>query len=620
VQQAAPGSNTSTFRGALSFANDTNNPFDSTFGFSNAALGIFSSFQQASGVAEGRNGFRNIEAYAQDTWRIRRVTLDYGVRLIHEQPQHDEANVITNFLTDKWNAASAPLLYAAGCANGVYPCAGDARQAMDPRTGALLGTGSSWRIGSVVPNTGNLLNGVLTAGSGINKTGVDSPLLKAAPRFGFAYDVTGRQTLVLRGGVGLFFARGFLNATAANPPFVQDVTVRYNQLQALTSTALPIVPPQLAANEYLMPYPADTQWSSGMQMALPFATSLDVAYVGHHSWDEINNVNINAIDFGTAYLGSYQDRTLAASTTPGAQAVSVAEMVPYRGFGTVNMTISNGWRTYHSLQLAINRRFTRGLQLGFVDTISLYDRSQTAPRFQHDGSGAVTFRADQADQDKLLGNLRPVTHIMKGSFLWDLPDVGGGAGAGTRTIGAIVNNWQLSGIWSASTGSDYTVGYTYANNGTNTNLTGSPDYAARIRIVGDPGSGCSNDPLRQFTASGFAGPQPGSVGLESGNGYLRGCFQSALDLSIARRIPLAGTKAVQLRVDIFNAPNQAIVTGRNTTMNLASPAGAAAATNLPFDASGNVIAARARPNGAGFGVANAYQAPRSVQLQLRFEF
>ena len=75
-----------------------------------------------------------------------------------------------------------------------------------------------------------------------------------------------------------------------------------------------------------------------------------------------------------------------------------------------------------------------------------------------------------------------------------------------------------------------------------------------------------------------------------------------------------------MRVDIFNAPNQAIVTGRNTTVNLTNPAAATAPTNLPFDASGNVIAARARPNGAGFGVANAYQTPRSVQLQLRFEF
>lgn len=51
------------------------------------------------------------------------------------------------------------------------------------------------------------------------------------------------------------------------------------------------------------------------------------------------------------------------------------------------------------------------------------------------------------------------------------------------------------------------------------NLTGSPDFTPRIRIVGDPGSGCSGDPYRQFNAAAFQGPVVGSVALESGNNY-----------------------------------------------------------------------------------------------------
>jgi hypothetical protein len=42
--------------------------------------------------------------------------------------------------------------------------------------------------------------------------------------------------------------------------------------------------------------------------------------------------------------------------------------------------------------------------------------------------------------------------------------------------------------------------------------------------------------------------------------------------------------------------------------------------NLPFDANGQVIASRATPRGAGFGVANTYQAARSIQAQVRFSF
>ena len=57
------------------------------------------------------------------------------------------------------------------------------------------------------------------------------------------------------------------------------------------------------------------------------------------------------------------------------------------------------------------------------------------------------------------------------------------------------------------------------------NLTGSPSYAARIRVVGDPGSGCSDDQYAQFNTAAFAGPTYNSLGLESGANLLAGCFE-----------------------------------------------------------------------------------------------
>ena len=81
-----------------------------------------------------------------------------------------------------------------------------------------------------------------------------------------------------------------------------------------------------------------------------------------------------------------------------------------------------------------------------------------------------------------------------------------------------------------------------------------------------------------------------------------------------------GITSFQLRLDVFNLFNNAAVTNRNTTMQMASPSTPNVITNLPFDASGNLIDARSRPRGAGFGVATDYQAPRTVQLQLRVAF
>jgi hypothetical protein len=110
------------------------------------------------------------------------------------------------------------------------------------------------------------------------------------------------------------------------------------------------------------------------------------------------------------------------------------------------------------------------------------------------------------------------------------------------------------------------------------------------------------------------------VGLDSGLGYVRGCFASALDLAIARTIRLGGSRSLQLRLDMFNALNQAGITGRNATMSVSSPATPGDILNLPFDQNGNLIDARSRPRGAGFGVATQYQAPRTLQWQIRYSF
>jgi hypothetical protein len=210
---------------------------------------------------------------------------------------------------------------------------------------------------------------------------------------------------------------------------------------------------------------------------------------------------------------------------------------------------------------------------------------------------------------------------MRGNFVWDLPDLRS-SGIGLKTLGYVINDWQLSGIWAGATGSPYSITPGFQSGGGNMNLTGSPDYAARIRIAGDPGSGCSDDVLRQFNATAFQGPTTNSVGLESGTNYLKGCFRSALDLSIARNIRFGGGRTVQLRVDVFNVPNAAIVTNRNMTVNFVNPAtDTTTITNLPYDlATGAVIDARSRPRGAGAGVATNYQNPRTVQAQVRISF
>src|SRR5262245_45633808 len=160
-----------------------------------------------------------------------------------------------------------------------------------------------------------------------------------------------------------------------------------------------------------------------------------------------------------------------------------------RGYGSITQRGDYGWRTYHSLQLSVQRRMSRGLSFGFTDTISLSDRQNVLPRFQHDAQGNISLRSDQAQADKLLGDSLTPTHTARTNVIWQLPNLTRGNGI-FKAVGAVVNDWQLAGVWSATSGTPYSVAFQYQSGGGNVNLTGSPDFSPRIRVNGDAGRGC----------------------------------------------------------------------------------------------------------------------------------
>jgi hypothetical protein len=616
--------------GALNFANDTNNPLDSGFGFANAALGVFTQYQQQSKFIQGAHKYKNVEWFIQDNWKVsNRFTLDYGMRFIHQQPQHDSYQQAANFFLDQWDQSQAPVLYHPACPGG-GTCATNVRQARDPRTGALMGPNTGVLIATIVPNSGNIANGVIQAGQGIAKENYTWPFLAFSPRIGAAYDVSGTQKFVIRGNFGLFTDRPEGNHSVnqmGNPPFSTTATVRNATLQNLGANPVTTVP-QLAIFQYDAALPTSTQWSTGFQMALPWASAIDVSYVGEHRYNLLTQFNqpvdINAPDFGAAYLPQNQDPTRAPSSVPGENAVSTDLMRPIRGFGAINLQWPMFWTDYHSVQMSFNRRFRDGFQFGFNYTLGLSQTgtntlsANSGMRLQHNADGTYEIRADWEQAEDLLkdNGIRP--HVLKGNFIWDLPGIDGSSAA-MRVLGAVVNDWQISGIYTGASGSTYDIGYSYQSGGSNQNLTGSPSYAARIRIVGDPGSGCSDNQYAQFNMAAFAGPTYNSLGLESGRNYMRGCFENNFDFAVARNIRLGGSRQLQLRADIFNAFDIVTITGRNTTLQMNNPVNQTI-RNSQFLADGSVNPARVRPQDAGFGAATGAAALRSIQLQIRLQF
>ena len=625
-----------TFQGYVNFGNDTNNFLDTGFGFANAAVGVFTQYLQASNFIEGHMIYNNTEFYLQDNWKMnRRLTLDYGVRFTRQQPQYDRFQQMSNFFPELWDASKVPVFYVAGCSNGAAACSGNARNAMDPRTGRILvvpgAANSQAAIGTPIPNTGDLLNGIRRAGDGIAKTGYTWPNLVVGPRFGVAYDLTDNQTLVLRGGGGLFYDRPDGNTVFSipgNPPIATSQDLRNGQLQTIGTGLNPVGVPALVIFQYDAKVPASWQWQGGVQMALPWATTLDVSYVGNRGVNRLGafqggtTVNLNAVDFGAAYQPQNQDPTLAGSTTvPGAAAYTANLLRPFRGLSNLNQNTTDFWDQYHSLQLSLNRRYRNGLSFGANYTwgISFVGNTGLQKRLQHAPDGTISVRPDQAAYEELNRNLDPRPHYLKANAVWDLPNLPADGGGVARAVGRVVNDWRIAGVLTAGSGTAYDLSYSYRDNGGNVNLTGSPDYGARIVYLGDPGSGCTENQYVQFNTAAVTGPTYGSLGLESARNILRGCPDKTVDLALMREIRVGGDRRLEFRLDVFNAFNTVVINARQTQVQYNSPTDLTV-RNSQARADGSIDPARSTPRTAGFGAATGAQAMRNVQLQFRFRF
>src|SRR5262249_37802112 len=411
-----------------------------------------------------------------------------------------------------------------------------------------------------------------------------------------------------------------------NPPIATAQDLRNGQLQTLGSGLSTVGVPALVTFQYNAKVPASWQWQGGVQMALPWATTFDVSYVGNRGVNRLGafqggtTVNLNAADFGAAYLPRNQDPTLAGSSTvPGATAYTTNLLRPYAGLSNVNQNTTDFWDLYHSLQIAVNRRFRNGFAFGANYTwgISFTGNTGLQKRLQHTPDGRISVRADQAEYQRLNRNLNVRPHYLKANAIWALPNLRASGSNAARVVGLALNDWQIAGVLTAASGPVYDLSYSYKDNGGNVNLTGSPDYAAKIIFIGDPGSGCSSDPYRQFNTAAVTGPTYGSLGLESGRNILRGCPDKTVDLALMREIRVGGDRRLEFRLDVFNAFNTVVINARQGQVQYNTPTDLTV-RNSETLANGSLDPTRLTPRTAGFGAATGAQALRTLQLQLRF--
>jgi hypothetical protein len=351
----------------------------------------------------------------------------------------------------------------------------------------------------------------------------------------------------------------------------------------------------------------------------------DVTYVGNRGVNLMGafqggqRQNLNSVDYGAAYLPQNQDPTLGTNAVPGQTAYTSNLLRPFRGLAGVEENQTAFYDIYHSVQMNLNRRFRGGFSFGanYTYGISLKGNTGLNLRMQHGPDGKISIRSDQAQFEKQNETLDVRPHLFKANGIWNSPNMGGKPAA----LRLLVRDWQVSTVMTFGSGAAYNLGYSYQNNGSNVNITGSPDWAGKVTLANDLGSGCSDNQFGQFKASAVRGPAYGSLGLESGRNYLRGCMNKNVDLSLVRRIRVSTSEKyqVEIRADVFNAGNFVVINGRNNSVQFDNPASMTVVNNQ-FNADGSVNQARLQPKNAGFGAANSAQALRTLQLQLRLRF
>jgi hypothetical protein len=181
-----------------------------------------------------------------------------------------------------------------------------------------------------------------------------------------------------------------------------------------------------------------------------------------------------------------------------------------------------------------------------------------------DTSGVSPYFSPKSRNYGRLAYDRP--HVFVSNFYYDLPAFG--KMMGSRPAGWFLDNWNLSGIWSVSSGSPYTPGLGWT---TSTEVTGSTE-GARVNIVGS----CAGpkDFYQWFNTGMVAPPVIGKWGdpnvtmANFGNAGVNVCRNPGMnnwDFAIGKRVPIwKEGRYIQFRTELFNAFNHTQFSGLDT--------------------------------------------------------
>lgn len=517
----SPFTNTNT-RGSLNFNdNFTNDPGTNSggAGIATMLLGYSTSGSRGFLITPYYLSSYEYAAFVQDDWKVNsRLTVNLGLRYDLFEAPSEKRNHITNF---------------------------------DPSTDTLIYAGT---------------NGVS------DTVNVETPTKNFQPRIGFAYDLFGRGSTVMRGGFAMSYFPLMPSGSAflgQNVPYT--VSQNYNPPVYPTASQFATIP--TINNPFGPPVTVQPTTPAELNAANPLIYSW--AFKNQTPYMESYNLDIQhqftpSLLLEVAYAGSrgihLQEGFNINEVQPGPGALASRRLIqPLNNVSTINYYFPGNMSNYNSLQVKLQKNFTHGLQ--FLASYT-YSKSLDYAGSSASGGGAVGNPQTYTNRKAGYGPSGfDIAQRFVGNWVYMLP-------FGNKISNAFVNRlasgWEIDGIATIQTGFPFTV---YLNQGVN---NGAPSWPNRICS----GTLSNPDPSMWFNTACFVAPPDNTYG-NSARGVLFGPGLTNFDVSFVKNTRIRERFQLQFRADSFNLLNTPSFSVSGINNSAGSPtAGKITSTNI----------------------------------------